>query len=128
MNESINQSINQSISQSVSQSVSQSINDKFCALVTLDHTYCMQTELDIVTRNIFFLQFSDVANAGLISENRCSDRNLTCANGACDPLAGKCVCPRKMRADRQEGGQTRCVYSKLIINLLACTVPEFLFN
>ncbi|KAJ7385349.1 hypothetical protein OS493_016426 [Desmophyllum pertusum] len=52
----------------------------------------------------------DVPNAGLVSENRCSDRNLTCANGACDPLAGKCVCPRKMRAIRQTGGGTRCVY------------------
>ncbi|KAL9986473.1 hypothetical protein ACROYT_G000628 [Oculina patagonica] len=52
----------------------------------------------------------DVPNAGPVSEDRCIDRNMTCANGACDPLAGKCVCPRKMRGIRQKGGDTRCVF------------------
>ena len=55
---------------------------------------------------------SDVPDAGLVSDNLCIDRNLTCANGDCDPQTGKCVCPRKMRAIRQDGGRTRCVYSK----------------
>lgn len=56
------------------------------------------------------LSVFDVRNAGLVSVDRCSGKNLTCANGACDPLLGKCVCPRKMRANRKENGQTTCVY------------------
>ena len=59
---------------------------------------------------------SDVPSAGLVSDNLCIDRNLTCTNGACNPQTGKCVCPRKMRAIRQEGGGTRCVYSKYNIS------------
>ena len=61
--------------------------------------------------------FSDVPNAGFISENRCFDKNTSCINGACDPMVGKCVCPRRMRAIRLKGGNEedmRCVFSKLV--------------